>query len=42
MFTALVLFSNLRVGGSLILTDLLEPCVFNKIMRTGGSLRGLK
>lgn len=38
----LVLFSNLRVGGSLILKDLLEPSVINKIMRTGGSLRGLQ
>jgi hypothetical protein len=42
MFITLVLFSNLRVSGSLILKDLLEPCVINKIMRTGGSLRGLK
>ncbi len=42
MFIALVLFSNLRVSGSLILKDLLEPCVINKIMRTGGSLRGFE
>jgi len=42
MFTALVLYSNLRVGGSLILTNLLERYVINKIMRTDGSLRGLK
>jgi hypothetical protein len=42
MLITLVLFSNLSVGGSLILKDLLEPSVVNKIMRTGGSLRGLK
>jgi hypothetical protein len=42
MFITLVLFSNLRVGNSLILKDLLEPSVINKIVRTAGSLRGLK